>query len=164
MKQIFTVLFVLIIGVSNMQAVITYKQLSIDIQQISKEEGVELPNPNINANDFLALTPSKIKQQTGRELSWKESIALKAAQKKFKKAKLKNRVDEMSEKSQLVAFLLCFFVGVLGVHRFYLGYVGIGIIQLLTLGGCGIWALIDLILIIAGELKTKDGQQLRTWE
>ncbi len=60
-------------------------------------------------------------------------------------------------KSQLVAVLLCFFFGIIGVHRFYLGYIGIGIIQLLTLGGCGIWALIDLIMIITGDLKPKNG-------
>ncbi len=61
------------------------------------------------------------------------------------------------EKSQLVALLLVIFVGALGIHRFYLGYTGIGIIQLLTGGGCGIWALIDLIMIITGDLKPKDG-------
>lgn len=61
-------------------------------------------------------------------------------------------------KSQLVALLLCIFVGALGIHRFYLGYTVIGIIQLLTLGGCGIWALIDLIRIITGDLKPKDGE------
>lgn len=60
-------------------------------------------------------------------------------------------------KSQLVAFLLCFFLGLLGVHRFYLGYVGIGLIQLFTLGGFGIWALIDLFLIAFGVLKPKNG-------
>lgn len=61
------------------------------------------------------------------------------------------------EKSQLVALLLVIFVGIIGIHRFYLGYIGIGIIQLLTLGGCGIWALIDLIRIITGDLKPKNG-------
>jgi len=60
-------------------------------------------------------------------------------------------------KSQLVALLLCIFVGALGIHRFYLGYIGIGIIQLLTAGGCGIWAIIDLIMIITGDLKPKNG-------
>lgn len=59
--------------------------------------------------------------------------------------------------SQLVALLLCFFLGYLGIHRFYLGYMGIGIIQLLTGGGCGIWALIDFIRIIIGDLGPRDG-------
>jgi TM2 domain-containing membrane protein YozV len=63
-------------------------------------------------------------------------------------------------KSQVVAALLCFFLGGFGVHRFYLGYVTIGVIQLVTLGGCGIWAIIDFILILVGSLKDKDGRDL----
>jgi hypothetical protein len=65
-----------------------------------------------------------------------------------------------SSKSQVVAALLCFFLGGFGVHRFYLGYVTIGVIQLVTLGGCGIWAIIDFILILVGSLKDKDGRDL----
>ncbi|MBK8849297.1 MAG: TM2 domain-containing protein [Saprospiraceae bacterium] len=72
-------------------------------------------------------------------------------------------VEEMTSpaagggKSQLIALILVILVGGLGIHRFYLGYTTIGIIQLLTAGGCGIWALIDLIRIITGDLKPKDG-------
>ena len=50
--------------------------------------------------------------------------------------------------SQLIALILAIFLGGLGIHRFYLGYMGIGVIQLLTAGGCGVWALIDIILIL----------------
>lgn len=57
--------------------------------------------------------------------------------------------------SQVTALLLVIFLGNLGFHRFYLGYTGIGVIQLLTLGGLGIWSLIDLIRIITGDLKPK---------
>lgn len=60
-------------------------------------------------------------------------------------------------KSQLIALLLCIFLGGLGIHRFYLGYTWQGIVQLLTGGGCGVWALIDLIRIIMGTLKPKNG-------
>jgi len=60
-------------------------------------------------------------------------------------------------KSQLIALLLCLFFGPLGLHRFYLGYYEIGIIQILTFGGCGIWYLIDLILILTGDLKPRNG-------
>lgn len=59
--------------------------------------------------------------------------------------------------SQVVALLLCIFIGGLGIHRFYLGYTWQGVVQLLTLGGCGIWVLIDLIRIIIGDLKPKGG-------
>jgi TM2 domain-containing membrane protein YozV len=63
-----------------------------------------------------------------------------------------------SGKSQLIALLLCIFVGGLGIHRFYLGYIGIGILELLTAGVFGILWLIDLIRIITGDLKPKDGE------
>ncbi|HMP28490.1 MAG TPA: TM2 domain-containing protein [Saprospiraceae bacterium] len=62
-----------------------------------------------------------------------------------------------SEKSQVIALLLVLFVGVLGIHRFYLGYTWQGVVQLLTAGGCGIWALVDLIRIVTGDLKPKNG-------
>ncbi len=63
-----------------------------------------------------------------------------------------------SSKSQIIALLLAFFVGALGIHRFYLGYTTIGLIQLLTAGGCGIWALIDFIRILFGDLQPMDGE------
>jgi hypothetical protein len=60
-------------------------------------------------------------------------------------------------KSWIAALLLCFFLGGLGIHRFYLGYTWQGVVQLLTGGGCGIWALIDFIRIIMKTLPPKDG-------
>lgn len=66
-------------------------------------------------------------------------------------------------KSQIVAALLCFFLGGIGVHRFYLGYTWQGIVQLLTGGGCGVWALIDLIRICTGNLGPKDGSYDKTF-
>jgi len=107
---------------------------------------------------FLDLTPKKIKEKTGKRLKLKEVIALKAAQKRIKKAYAKGQ-EGGSPKSQLVALLLAIFVGGIGIHRFYLGYIGIGIIQIVTLGGCGIWALIDLIRIAMGDLKPADGSE-----
>jgi len=63
-------------------------------------------------------------------------------------------------KEWLVALLLSIFLGVLGVDRFYLGHVGLGIAKLLTGGGCGIWYIIDIILIATGSLKDSQGQEL----
>ncbi len=62
-----------------------------------------------------------------------------------------------SNKDWLVTLLLCLFLGSIGVHRFYSGKIGTGILQLLTLGGCGIWSIIDLIMILTGNFKDKDG-------
>jgi hypothetical protein len=65
-------------------------------------------------------------------------------------------------KSQVIALILAIVVGALGIHRFYLGYTWQGVVQLLTGGGCGIWALIDLIRIITGDLQPKDGSYEKT--
>lgn len=66
-------------------------------------------------------------------------------------------------KSQTVALILCFFFGLLGFHRFYLGYPLIGIIQLFTAGGFGIWTFIDFIRIILGDLEPKNGPYDKTF-
>lgn len=68
---------------------------------------------------------------------------------------------EKSDKNFVVATLLCLFVGVFGVHRFYVGKIGTGILQLITIGGLGIWALIDLIMIIVGAFKDKQGLPIK---
>jgi TM2 domain-containing membrane protein YozV len=95
----------------------------------------------------------------GEKLTLKEKIALKVFKKKIGTAMESNG---SAEKSQLVALLLCGFLGGIGVHRFYLGYTWQGIVQLLTLGGCGIWSLIDFIRILTGSLKPKDGEYDKT--
>ena len=69
----------------------------------------------------------------------------------------------VSEKKRLIAALLCWFVGVLGVHSFYVGRTTKGVIQLLTLGGCGLWALFDLIMILIGKETDGEGKTLTEW-
>ncbi len=69
--------------------------------------------------------------------------------------------DGKSEKSNTVALLLCFFIGFLGVHRFYVGKIGTGILQLVTLGGLGIWALIDFIMIVLQKFTDAQGNTLK---
>jgi hypothetical protein len=64
-------------------------------------------------------------------------------------------------KDWLAALLLSIFLGQLGVDRFYLGYIGLGVVKLLTAGGCGVWWLIDVILIATDGLKDAQGRPLR---
>lgn len=69
-----------------------------------------------------------------------------------------------SQHSRLVALLLCFFLGCLGVHRFYVGKFGTGILQLLTLGGFFIWSFIDFIFIACGIFRDAEGKPLTEWD
>jgi TM2 domain-containing membrane protein YozV len=69
--------------------------------------------------------------------------------------------DGTSDKSNIVALLLCFFIGFLGVHRFYVGKIGTGVLMLLTLGGLGIWNLIDFIIIAMQKFTDSEGNTLK---
>ena len=66
-----------------------------------------------------------------------------------------------SDKSMTTAVLLGFFLGNLGIDRFYLGYTGLGILKLLTFGGCGIWGIVDIVLIATRKLPDSTGRPLR---
>lgn len=66
--------------------------------------------------------------------------------------------SDASEKEWLPTLLLCIFLGGLGIHSFYSGKTLFGVLQLLTLGGCGIWTLIDLILIITKSYRDGEGK------
>ena len=71
--------------------------------------------------------------------------------------------SSISPKSRVVALFFCLLLGVIGVHRFYVGKIGTGILMVLTLGGLGVWALIDLILIAAGSFRDKEGRRVFYW-
>jgi TM2 domain-containing membrane protein YozV len=90
----------------------------------------------------------------GSKLTLKEKVALKLFGKKI----ASKAAAPQGGKSQVIALILVLVAGGLGIHRFYLGYTWQGVVQLLTAGGCGVWALIDLIRIILGTLKPKDGE------
>jgi hypothetical protein len=146
------------------------RTLTVDQSVITSSNTVDKPTDqsiediNITASadnqpSFLPTYKSTLFHHTGRKLISNHFTEPKTV---IKPATIKKKVNKSSTsdgggKSQLVALLLCIFLGGIGIHRFYLGYIGIGVIQLLTAGGCGIWALIDLVMIITGDLKPKSG-------
>lgn len=69
----------------------------------------------------------------------------------------------VSPKKRTPALILCFLLGFLGIHRFYVGKIGTGILWLLTLGLLGIGVLVDFIMIILGKFKDKDARLLTEW-
>jgi len=69
--------------------------------------------------------------------------------------------ENISPKSKVTAALLCFFLGGIGVHRFYVGKVGSGILWLFTAGLCGIGVLVDFIKILCGKFTDKEGRVIK---
>ena len=75
-----------------------------------------------------------------------------------------NAMNQMiSTKSRLVSLLLCLFLGYLGIHRFYAGKIGTGILYLFTMGFFGFGVFIDLILILFGSFRDKYGMFIKNW-
>jgi TM2 domain-containing membrane protein YozV len=152
LKKLATTIFVTMVALNLTAAVPPVKEsvpVSIETSSEKKAEAV-------TSYKELKEMAEEIK---GEKLSFKEKLSLNIAAKAMKKAakKSENAVNFSGDKSKTTALILCIFLGTLGVHRFYLGYTLIGIIQLLTLGGLGIWSLIDLIRIATGSLEPKDG-------
>ena len=115
------------------------------------------PNPiiaSVTPDQLMKMSPAEFQKLTGKKMNFLQKKAFKMIQKKASKS--------AAGKSQLTAVLLCFFLGGLGVHRFYLGYTWQGVVQLLTLGGLGIWSLIDFIRLLTGSLQPKNEEYEKT--
>jgi TM2 domain-containing membrane protein YozV len=69
-----------------------------------------------------------------------------------------------SDKSRAIALVLGLVLGVFGAHRFYVGKIGTGILQLVTVGGLGIWYLVDNIMIAAGGFRDAEGRLVSRWD
>lgn len=70
-------------------------------------------------------------------------------------------LNRTNEDRWLIALILCILVGSLGVHRFYTGNIVTGVLMLITLGGCGVWTIIDLIMIAANTYRDGNGNTLK---
>lgn len=68
-----------------------------------------------------------------------------------------------SSRSRLLALVLCFFLGVFGAHRFYVGKFWTGLLLLVTGGGLGVWWMIDFVLILIGVFSDSDGRPVKRW-
>tara|TARA_B110000971_G_scaffold43957_1_gene43683 strand:+ start:525 stop:734 length:210 start_codon:yes stop_codon:yes gene_type:complete len=68
---------------------------------------------------------------------------------------------EKSNHSKMKLAIICFFLGVIGIHRFMVGKIGTGVLMIITVGGFGIWALIDFIVILTGGFTDSDGNKIK---
>lgn len=127
------------------QVVNAYEALETENAVASNNESVVLSNVTTTSSKF---SNDNLRTET------KANHKLKN-EKTFVK-KMKNSSEGEGGKSWLVALLLCIFLGALGIHRFYLGYTGLGILYLLTGGICGIGVLVDFIMLLTGSLKPKN--------
>ena len=127
----------------------------------STEHTLAIPKEAVRGDLNYKVLKSWATELKGEKLSFKEKVALKLFNKRLDKLNDNGNASN-GGKNQLVALLLAIFVGGLGIHRFYLGYTWQGVVQLLTLGGCGIWSLIDLIRIATGDLGPKNGPYEKT--
>jgi hypothetical protein len=159
LKKVLVVLTVIMIGLTSFtmipkKAATTPEKVTAVTNAINaaKADG-KITNAELNNIASIA---------KGEKLSLKDRIALKIFGKKIGTKLLAATSDDEGGKSQLIALILCWVVGGLGIHRFYLGYTWQGIVQLLTLGGCGVWTLIDFVRIITGSLQPKDGSYAKT--
>ncbi len=157
-KKLLAATFILGIGVLFMSAIPGLNEQKLKDLEAKKELATKLVDQATKDGSKLSFKELKkiATEVKGSELSLKDKIALKLFNKKLSKVDA-SAANSAGGKSQLIALLLVIFVGTLGIHRFYLGYTWQGIVQLLTLGVCGIWTLIDMIRIITGDLTPKDG-------
>ena len=142
----------------------TKNQVTSDAETITVNEAIAQNESKLTpeVKSYIAKHKEQLSKIANKKLSsatvnkienkfTKNSTAQKSLNNKSQKTASSGSMDD----EQLIAILLCVLLGGLGIHRFYLGYTMEGVIQLLTGGGCGIWALIDLIRLITGDLKRK---------
>lgn len=122
----------------------------------------------MSKEELINITPSEFEAKTGYSLSFAEVLTLKKVKKMAMSSlsEASSKGSGSSDKSQGIAFLLSLlpaFIGLYGIHRFYIGKIGSGVVQVLTFGGCGIWWLVDLIRLSMNTLPDSNGNTLKSW-
>jgi TM2 domain-containing membrane protein YozV len=147
----------------------TLEQSKNEVNTIDQSSIINEDNFTASVGNSIVIPSRKIvalnKEENTVTAKAKSTSEVKVAAKMNKKSSEKINKKSAAQgggKSQLIALLLAVFVGFIGIHRFYLGYIGIGVAQILTFGGCGIWSLIDLVRIVLGDLKPKGGSYEKT--
>jgi TM2 domain-containing membrane protein YozV len=161
------------IQIASTQAVIDYMPTKISVVEKENNSVTEkniattpVTNSILLAQNAIAAKvntmsdaqKTKATQRLDKLVKKHEQRQAKIANKNVNKQTLSPENNMSGHKSQLLATLLAFFLGILGIHRFYLGYTLIGLIQLFTFGGFFIWFLIDLVRIIINDLRPIDGR------
>ncbi len=146
-KLLFALLFSCI-GFTSIHAMVAPKADPIVIQ-------VEKPTTKLDV--LKAFQKDLLTQKATEGLTRTQKRQLRKVNRKIKKAERKAASAGGGDKNWTTALILSILLGGLGVDRFYLGYIGLGILKLVTLGGFGVWALIDLIMIATRKLGPKDG-------
>jgi TM2 domain-containing membrane protein YozV/signal transduction histidine kinase len=112
--------------------------------------------------DMVWVVTREFRDAHGRRIMRRDAQDRRAysATQSFKKPRAANA----SESSRGIALLLAIPLGWTGAHRFYVGRVGTGLAMLFTLGGLGLWWLIDIVMVACGQLKDMDGKWVNEWE
>ena len=140
--------------------------MSVAVQQHTPSPTIApLPIAELEAATQEKKITKFLKKRKAPKLNIQQKIALAIAKKRLKKRlkKQDNPDYNYGERTQLTAFLLCLLVGFLGVHRFYMGHYGMGVLQLCTLGCCGVLIIIDIIFICVNRFRTPKGDPLIPW-